>query len=248
MDHRIGLVVPSSNVTIETELPRLFASQPGRTFSFHSSRMKMLTVSDDGLATMNAAAERCIDEISDANVDVIVYGCLVAIMAQGRGDHRRVEAFLNEQLQCKGSPSKLISSAGALLDGLTALSAERIALVMPYVQPLAEKVVDYIEAEGFQVRSWIALEEADNCAVGQIESARVLEAARSLDLNGVDALVLSACVQMPSLDAIETCQHELGVPVLSATTATAHAVLKALDVKPTILGAGQLLASAPITV
>ena len=38
---RVGLIVPSSNVTIETELPALLARHKFATFTFHSSRMRM---------------------------------------------------------------------------------------------------------------------------------------------------------------------------------------------------------------
>jgi maleate isomerase len=41
---RIGLVVPSSNVTVETEMPALLARHPSARFSFHSSRMRMRAV------------------------------------------------------------------------------------------------------------------------------------------------------------------------------------------------------------
>lgn len=43
--HRIGLVVPSSNVTVETELPALLSRHSEADFSFHASRMRMHTVS-----------------------------------------------------------------------------------------------------------------------------------------------------------------------------------------------------------
>lgn len=46
--HRIGLVVPSSNVTVETEIPTLLGRHAEATFSFHSSRMRMHTVSPRG--------------------------------------------------------------------------------------------------------------------------------------------------------------------------------------------------------
>ena len=42
--HRMGLIVPSSNVTMETELPALLArdgAATGRRFTFHSARMRM---------------------------------------------------------------------------------------------------------------------------------------------------------------------------------------------------------------
>ena len=42
---RVGLIVPSSNVTIETELPALLARHESATFTFHGSRMKMQEVS-----------------------------------------------------------------------------------------------------------------------------------------------------------------------------------------------------------
>src|SRR5258708_39405925 len=49
---RVGLIVPSSNVTIETELPALLARHESATFTFHSSRMRMQEVSEEELQTM----------------------------------------------------------------------------------------------------------------------------------------------------------------------------------------------------
>jgi maleate isomerase len=46
----------------------------------------------------------------------------------------------------------------------------------------------------------------------------------------VDALVLSACVQMPSLAALDEVSRQTQVPVLSAATATASEVLALLEV------------------
>lgn len=54
--YRIGLVVPSSNVTVETEIPALLARHPGARFSLHSSRMRMHTVSPEQLRAMRLLA------------------------------------------------------------------------------------------------------------------------------------------------------------------------------------------------
>lgn len=241
MTHRIGLVVPSSNVTVETEVPALLARHADARFSFHSSRMRMHQVTPEGLRAMNDQRERCVDEIADAGVDAVLYACLVALMAQGPGEHRRAEEAVTEQLAKAGQAPAVLSSAGALVDGLAALGARRIGLVTPYLRPLAEQVVGYLEAEGFDVLDWAALEVGDNAAVGCIPGDRVLAAARGLDLSGADALVISACVQMPSLDLVAPAEAEFGLPVLSAATAGAFALLRALDVAPVLPGAGTLL-------
>jgi maleate isomerase len=239
--HRIGLVVPSSNVTVETELPALLDRHPSARFSFHGSRMRMQTVSPEQLLAMNAQRERCILELGDAGVDAILYACLVALMVVGPGEHCRVEGAVAEQLAAGDSPAAVRSSAGALCEALNALDARKIVLVTPYMRPLAQKVVDYIESEGIQVVDWRALEVADNAEVGCIPGDRVMEAARSLDRTDADALVISACVQMPSLDVVEAAEQEFGLPVISAATAGAYSLLRALRLPVDIPDAGSLL-------
>jgi len=242
MSHiRIGLVVPSSNTTVETEMPAILDRHPSGTFSFHASRMRMARVSPTELARMNAQRERCILELGDARPDVILYACLVAIMASGLGEHTRVESLVAEQLATGGSEAKVRSSAGALVEGVRALGASRIALVTPYMRPLAEQVVAYLENEGFEVVDWRALEVEDNHEVGSIPGERVMEAARSLDLSRADALIISACVQMPSLDLVDVAEQEFGIPVLSAATAGAYSILRSAGLAVDIPGAGSLL-------
>jgi len=102
-------------------------------------------------------------------------------------------------------------------------------------------VVGYLAAEGFEVGDWRALEVADNAEVGCIPGDRVMAAARSLDLGDADALVISACVQMPSLDLVPVAEDEFGLPVLSAATAGAYSLLTGLGLAPDIPGAGRLL-------
>lgn len=237
---RIGLMVPSTNVTVETEIPRILQSA-GIDFSFHSSRMRMQAVTPEELRAMNAQRERSVLEIGDAGVDAVLYACLVAIMAVGPGEHRDAEFRIAEQLGSGGSDTKVLSSAGALLQSFDALHAKRVALVMPYMKPLARQVVSYIEGEGIEVADWRALEVADNAEVGCIVGDRVMDAARSLDVTGVDALVVSCCVQMPSLGLVQAAEDELGLPVLSAATAGAYSILRSLDLPVDLPNAGSLL-------
>jgi maleate isomerase len=189
----------------------------------------MLHVSDKELRDMDAQAERCVIELSDAQCDVLVYACLVAVMVQGPGAHERIECRLTDIAQNAGSNARLISSAGALVDSLRALNASRVAIVTPYVPALAAKVIDYLGGENIEVTAVQNLGVDDNQAVGRIHGSQVLDAVQKLDLSNVDALVLSACVQMPSLGILDEVRQVLDLPVLTAASATADSILRDLS-------------------
>lgn len=241
---RIGQIVPSSNTTMETEIPAILRGresvEPGR-FTFHSSRMRMKTVSKEELAAMDAASDRCAAELADARVDVLGYACLVAIMSMGKGYHCESERRLHDVTVREGAPAPVVTSAGALVDGLRTLGARRIAMVAPYMRTLCTMVADYIEHEGFEVVDYVALEIPDNVAVGRRDPMALIDIYKRLDLSGVDALVLSSCVQMPSLAAIPRAEQESGLPVVSAAVCTAYQMLKKLGLKTVAPNAGALL-------
>lgn len=240
---RVGLIVPSSNVTMETELPALLASQaPGR-FSFHSSRMRMRRVTPAELAAMDTESERCVRELSDAGCDVLAYACLVAVMAGGPRRHLAAEARLSAIAADEGAPSPVVTSAGALVEALDGLGARRVALIAPYLPQLTEVVIGYLTDFGITVVDAISLGVADNRAVGRLDPLALVEVAERLRIDEAEAIVLSACVQMPSLPAIARVEDRTGLPVISAATATAAAILRRLDITPAIPDAGRLLAS-----
>ncbi len=97
--HRIGLVVPSPNATVETELPALLRPHPFAGFSFHSTRMQMHTISAAELAAMNAQRERCVMEIADASPDVILYACPIAVMVGDQASTRASKAVSPSSLR-----------------------------------------------------------------------------------------------------------------------------------------------------
>ena len=242
--YRIGQIVPSSNVTMETEIPAMLRAReailPER-FTLHSSRMRMKKVTAEELAAMDGDSDRCALELSDAAVDVLGYACLVAIMSMGPGYHRASEARLHGRTIENGHPAPVVTSAGALIDGLAALGAKRVAVVAPYMKPLTQMVVSYIEGEGIAVQDWLALEIPDNLEVAAQDPANLLGHYRKLDLTGIDVLVLSACVQMPSLPAIQRVEDEIGLPVVSAAVCTTHQMLKRLGLETRVPDAGALL-------
>ena len=247
-DYHVGMIVPSSNLTMETELPRMLRAReeviPDERFVFHSSRMRMKHVTPEELARMNAQTERASLELADARPDVVTSACLVAIMASGPGYHCHAEGQITSALQSEGLDVPVVSSAGALLRTLNALGAQRIAMVTPYLKPLTKLVADYIEDAGIEVVDALSLEVSDNLEVARLDPADLHQHWRKVDTSRADALVLSACVQMPSLPAIQPVEDEAGLPVLSAATATMFTLLTELGLRPEVPGAGRLLSGA----
>src|SRR5262245_10187600 len=168
--YRIGQIVPSSNTTMETEIPAILRAretvEPER-FKFHSSRMRMKKVTKEELAAMDADSDRCAAELADARMDVMGYACLVAIMAMGKGYHRDSQQRLHGVTVREGAATPVVTSAGALVEGLKVLEAKRIAMIAPYMKNLCTMVADYIEHEGFQVMDRVDLEIPDNLEVGR---------------------------------------------------------------------------------
>ena len=102
-------------------------------------------------------------------------------------------------------------------------------------------VIDYIENEGIEVVDSISLEIPDNLDVGRQNPLAPVEITRKLNLQGVDAVVASACVQMPSLPSVQLIEDRIGMPVLSSSIATTFMMLKKLGLKTYAPGFGSLL-------
>jgi maleate isomerase len=243
---RVGLIVPSSNTTMETEVPAILRRREtvrrDERFTFHSARLRMQQVTAEELRAMNAQTARAASELADACPDVVATACLVAIMAQGMGYHCIAEEEIATVLAREDAAAPVVSSAGALIEALHELGALRIAMVAPYVTPLTRLVTGYIEDAGIEVHDVVSLEVSDNRAVGRLDPAELHQHWRKLDIAGCDALVLSACVQMPSLSVIEAVEQDSGLPTLSAAIATTWSLLRAMRLEPTAPGAGALLA------
>ena len=93
--------------------------------------MRMQEVTKEELAAMDRDSDRCALELSDAPVDVLGYACLVAIMSMGHGYHRESERRLGGVAAANGRPVPVVTSAGALIEGLQTLGAKRVSIVTP---------------------------------------------------------------------------------------------------------------------
>jgi maleate isomerase len=202
----------------------------------------MKKVTPEELLAMDAQAAGCAGHLADAQCDVLAYACLVAVMVQGPGAHVAVGERLRAATREAGFEAPVVTSAGAIVDELKAAGYRRVSLIAPYVPELTKVVRAYIEGAGVEVVDAISLSVSDNCAVGRLPPLDLVDLARNrLRTAGADAVVLSSCVQMPSLEALAPAEAATGLPCLSAAAATTRSLLRALGLPARVRGFGSFL-------
>jgi len=82
MNKRLGLIIPSSNTTMEREFYNLLYSS---NFSIHISRVRLKEVTIEGLSKMEEEVEEESIKLADAGVDIIGYGCTSGSLLRGVG-------------------------------------------------------------------------------------------------------------------------------------------------------------------
>jgi maleate isomerase len=231
---------------METEIPallRAYEAESGVPFTFHGARMRMTKVTAESLLAMDKEGAVCAAYLADAQCDVQAYACLVAVMVQGPGAHLKAAERLHAAAKDAGYAAPIVTSAGALVDEMKAAGYRRVSLIAPYLPELTKIVVAYIEGAGVEVLDAISLSVSDNCEVGRLPTSNLVEIATSrLTTRGADAVVLSSCVQMPSLDALAAAEQRVGLPCVSAAAATARAILRSLSLHLSVPGYGSFLA------
>lgn len=234
---RLGLVIPSTNTTVERELPKLDA----RNVDWFSTRVLQRETDDpaEKIATVLAMRDEldsASDRLEGLTPAAIGFACTAASFLEGLSADLELCARLTDRL---GTP--FLTASGAVRDALGALGAERIALVTPYINEVNEREVAYFDAVGVQTIASVGLGIVGNLPKGRLPLQASADAVRELmDASGrgkVDAVFVS-CTNWLTVANIGTLEAELGVPVVSSNSALAWALLRTagVDAAPAELG------------
>lgn len=241
---RVGLLVSAFNTTLEHELAEIVRAteKSGPTaVSFHSSRMNVRRPAEE-LCDLSVDVEQCTLALSAACIDAMVYGNLLGSMRHG--SPRSIERQLQELLRREDGVPHAISCASSMVDGLHAIGAKRVAVISPYSASINQVFIDYLANEGIIVADTRTLGMSDGKEIGRLNPRAPVALSQELMLSGVDAIVASACVQMPSLNAIEEIERRTGIPTVSGTSCTAYALLKRLGRPTKASGLGTLFSDS----
>jgi len=226
---RIGLLVPSSNTTIEPDFHRMAPEG----VSVHTARMRLDEVTPDGLIRMADDAERGAALLATAGVDIIVYGCTTGSLVGGVKWEESLVRSIHENTGVRA-----MSTSGAVVEALRVLSARRVCVATPYTDVLNRLETEFLEDHGFHVAAIEGLRLVNNLEIGRVERG-VIEGLVEAVAGEADTIFVS-CTNLPAIDLIDGLERRHGRPVVTSNQASIWAALRDSGVKE-ITGYGELL-------
>ena len=228
---RIGLLVPSSNTTVEPEFYRALPPE----VTLHTARLFLTKISPDSILGMVRDLEAQSKNLATADVDVIVLGATAPSFLKGLGYDRELIALIE-----KATGKRATTTSTALIQSLEHLGVGRVVLGAAYDDKVNAIAKSFLEANGIKVLAAEGLGLVDNLVVGRLDVSTAYDLARKIDHPDAEAIVL-ACTNWKTMNVIAQLERELGKPVISTTQATIWAALRMIGGISGIPGYGRLL-------
>ena len=233
--HRIGLLVPSSNSTVEVEFYRALPQD----VSLHVARLPITQVDPESIAGMVDPLDAESKKLASADVEVIVLGAAAPSFLKGMGYDREMSARI---AQASGKPATTASTA--LLQSLAALGVKRIALGTAYSAKVNDIAIAFLHANGVEVVATECLGLVDNLEIGRLDVTTALELGRRIACPQAQAIAF-LCTNWQSMAIIDQLEQDTGLPVLSSTQFSVWAALKTIGYAGALDGYGRLLRAMP---
>lgn len=206
---RLGFVLLAMEQTIDSDLVRMAPEGVG----IHITRAAMAnSVTVDTLTDMlqhiRPAAKVLLPELE---FDVVCYACTSGTVVNG-------EEAVERELAAGAHATHHTSLLGGVREALTALNAQRVSVVTPYVDGINQLEAAYLEEHGFQVDSLHGLEIEFDMDIARVSPAFLADYAQQHTHPDSDALFIS-CGALRSIEIIDELEQRIGKPVITSNQA-----------------------------
>lgn len=229
---KIGLILPSSNTTVEPDFQRVLPAH----VSLHASRIWIVDTTLEDLDAMNSDAEQAARYVGTAAVDVIAYACTSGSFLGGPGYDQALLARIVDA--SGGAPA--IGTSPAMVEALRVMGITRVSVVTPYVDSINEKLTEFLAGHGFDVVRMRGQQIIPNLEIGAQSPEQIMTFAKANLDPDADGFFLS-CTNWRAMEIAEELERETGKPVVTSNQATVWAAFRALGLTSEVPGHGRLL-------
>ena len=233
MTHHFGVLIPSTNTTVETELARLPAG-----YQAHFGRVMTSTPGQPFGPGRDEDIEYQSKLLATAKVEMVIM-----IQTSGSLFSDDYDAVTTRRMSAAaGVPA--ITSAQSVGRALRALGARRIALVSPYSEDVNARARRYFaEKHGLEIAVVDGFAATDSYAIGNLQPEKARDAFARIDRPEIEAFVVPGA-NFPTMASIAAWEREFGKPVVTSTQASVWAMARELGGER-IPGYGRLLEGMP---
>jgi maleate isomerase len=219
---RLGVILPSSNTTVETEFS---GALQGSNISLHVTRIPLKDVTVKGLSVMEKKTQAAARLLKDADVDAVVFACTSGSLVKGIGQDQALAQKIKTITQ-----RPVVVTSTAVVDALKTLRAKDLSVVTPYIEEVNQKEVEFLEGNGFRVKTLRSFNLKSNLEIGNLTPQDTATLALNAESDPTQALFIS-CTNLRTFEKLPFLEQKLQKPAVSSNSATLWAALKALDSK-----------------
>ena len=233
MTRHFGVLIPSTNTTVEIECRLLPA-----TYQAHVGRLK-----SSGAGSFSPSRDEDIDYqshlLGTAKVEMVILAQTSASLFADDYD----DVVTKRMSAGAGVPA--ITSAQALGRAVRALRARRVAIVSPYSEVVNQRAAHYFKTKhGLETVALEGFGATDAYAIGKLGPQNARDAFARIDRPEIEVFVVPGG-NFPTMPSIDGWEREFKKPVVTTNQASMWAMLRAFESSDRLPAFGRLLAEVP---
>jgi maleate isomerase len=221
---RIGVIIPSSNTTVEPDFRRNLPSGA----EVFSARMFLAETTEAAERSMIFDyAPQAIRDLASLYPHVVAFACTTGGAVLGeQGERELIQRIAGE------TGATVVSTNDAVKASIGRYAPSRVAVITPYIDELNEKIRLGLEGRGINVARIRGMGITENYAIAVVTPQEIVAFAEE-QLAGADFdLLFASCTNWNGMRARSLLQDRFGVPVVTSNQATIAAALEAAGLEP----------------
>ncbi|MHA1237537.1 MAG: maleate cis-trans isomerase family protein [Candidatus Hodarchaeales archaeon] len=229
---RLGLLLPSSNSTMEPELSSAAYKLP-TLLSVHTARLTLKKVDSQSLLRMKGEMRTETMKLIDAGIDILLYGCTSGSLLQ---DKENSQNLIEQMDNLLGIAGKSTTTALCVVNSLKKLSVKRISVITPYTEEINKLEKKFLEEKGYSVESINGMGLIENSHIGEVTQRELIEFIErsEKEISKSEALFIS-CTNLQTFPSIHLLEEKYQIPVVSSNSASLYEVLQISQIPSSVL-------------